>query len=78
MSTTGYYFCLTHHRVEPYEGCRSEERLGPYPTKDEASHALEKAEQRNEEWENDPRWNDDDDEDDDEDDDSDGWGPFKH
>ena len=25
-----WYYCLKHHRVEMYDGCRSEDRLGPY------------------------------------------------
>lgn len=58
MSEGEYWFCLTHHRVEGEEGCRSADRLGPYPTEAEASRALEKVEERNEEWEHDPAWND--------------------
>ncbi len=34
------------------------DRLGPYATAAEASRALEKVEERNEEWDNDPKWND--------------------
>jgi len=29
MAHGEWYWCLKHHAVEPYEGCRSEERLGP-------------------------------------------------
>ncbi|MGH3463842.1 MAG: hypothetical protein ACRDP9_20445 [Kribbellaceae bacterium] len=54
-----WYFCLKHHTVEPYQGCASADRLGPYGSPEEASRALEKVEERNEEWDNDPRWNDD-------------------
>jgi len=54
-----YWFCLTHHRVEGEEGCRSADRLGPYPSEAEASRALEKVEERNEAWDSDPDWNDD-------------------
>lgn len=63
-----WYFCLLHKAVEPYEGCRSETRLGPYRSREEAGQALEHAQLRNEQWDNDPRFNDPD-EDDDEDDD---------
>jgi len=56
---TEYWFCLTHHAVEGVEGCRNQDRLGPYPTYEAASRALEKVEERNEAWENDPAWNDD-------------------
>ena len=53
-----WYYCLAHHGIERYEGCRSADRLGPYPTRAEAEHALERAQERNEEWDNDPKWND--------------------
>lgn len=54
-----YWYCLTHHRVEGDEGCRSADRLGPYPTEAEAARALEKVAERNEVWDTDPDWNDD-------------------
>lgn len=60
---TKYWFCLNHHTVEAQEGCSYADRLGPYASREEASRALEKVEQRNQEWDNDPRWNDDDAED---------------
>nr|WP_298132489.1 hypothetical protein [Micropruina sp.] len=50
MSGDGWYWCLKHHAVEPYEGCKAEDRLGPYPTRDEAAAALEKVRERNEQW----------------------------
>ncbi|MDT9594943.1 hypothetical protein RDV89_17775 [Nocardioides zeae] len=46
-----WWFCLKHHTVEPRSGCKNKDRLGPYATREEASHALEKVEERNEEWE---------------------------
>jgi len=55
-----FYFCLKHHRVEGEKGCPARDRLGPYDTRVEAEHALEKVAERNERWENDPAWNDDD------------------
>lgn len=54
-----YFFCLKHHAVEGEDGCRAKDRLGPYETEAEAGRALDKVEERNEGWENDPRWNDD-------------------
>ena len=54
-----YWYCLNHHRVEPDDGCANSDRLGPYETSEEASRALEKVEERNREWDNDPNWNDD-------------------
>ncbi len=53
-----FWYCLKHHTVEPREGCRNADRLGPYETETEAEHALDRVAERNEEWENDPRWND--------------------
>lgn len=58
-----YWFCLKHHVVEGPEGCANRDRLGPYDTEAEAQRALAKVEERNEEWEHDPAWNDEDDED---------------
>jgi hypothetical protein len=45
-----WWFCLKHNTVEPDAGCRAKDRLGPYPTKEEASRALETAKRRTEEW----------------------------
>ena len=53
-----YWYCLKHHTVEPREGCKNADRLGPYATAAEASRALEKVAERNEDWDNDPKWND--------------------
>ncbi len=53
-----YFFCLKHHTVEGEEGCRAKNRLGPYETEAEASRALDKVAERNEEWDEDPKWND--------------------
>jgi hypothetical protein len=54
-----YWFCLTHHTVEGKEGCRDQDRLGPYSTESDAAQALEKAAERTKAWESDPDWNDD-------------------
>ncbi len=50
MSGGDWYWCLKHHTVEPYEGCKAEDRLGPYASRDEAAHALQKVQERNERW----------------------------
>ena len=55
-----YYYCLTHSAVEGEVGCRSSDRLGPYDNQAEAARALEKVAERNEAWDNDPAWNDED------------------
>ncbi len=53
-----YWFCLTHSAVEPDEGCAHAERLGPYPDRETAQAALERAHRRSEAWDHDVRWND--------------------
>ncbi|HEX5086409.1 MAG TPA: hypothetical protein VFV89_01290 [Nocardioides sp.] len=53
-----YWYCLNHHAVEGQDGCDYKDRLGPYDTEEEAARALEKVKERNEAWDNDPRWND--------------------
>lgn len=53
-----YWYCLTHHAVEGPDGCKWADRLGPYETEAEAARALEKVEERNQAWDDDPRWND--------------------
>lgn len=53
-----YYFCLKHHTVEGEDGCRAKDRLGPYDTEADAARALDKVAERNEEWDDDPKWND--------------------
>jgi len=55
-----FWYCLKHHAVEVSgSGCKVSDGLGPYKTEAEAARALEKVKERNEEWDNDPRWNDD-------------------
>lgn len=53
-----FWFCLTHHEVEGVHGCRNQDRLGPYPSAEAAANALDRVAERNEEWDNDPDWND--------------------
>ncbi len=53
-----YYFCLNHHAVEGQDGCKPSDRLGPYATAEDAARALEIVAERNEAWDNDPKWND--------------------
>jgi len=58
-SGTKYWYCVKHERVEQGDDvCPPIDRLGPYDSHDEAAKALERAEQRNQEWDDDPRWND--------------------
>lgn len=56
-----WWYCLQHSRVEAAdESCADSQRLGPYPTPEAAANALAIAEARNDEWDNDPAWNDED------------------
>jgi len=43
-----WYYNLVTHEVTQDPG---QNRMGPYPSKEEAQHALELAKKRNEEWE---------------------------
>jgi hypothetical protein len=45
-----WWFCLKHNTVEPEDGCPAKDRLGPYPSREEAARALETVHRRNEEW----------------------------
>ena len=56
-----WYYCIEHGTVEPRFGCRITTRIGPFPNREAAANALEKVEERNEAWDSDPDWNDDDD-----------------
>jgi hypothetical protein len=60
MSDTKYWYCLNHHAVELADGCPILDRLGPYESAEAASHALEKVRERNDAWDNDANWNDND------------------
>ena len=45
-----WWFCLKHHAAERGAGCPGKDRLGPYPTRQDAERALETVRRRNEEW----------------------------
>ena len=46
-----WWFCLKHNTVEDDEGgCPGKDRLGPYPTRQAAAHALETVQERNKQW----------------------------
>jgi len=48
--TQRWWYCRRHNSVEPEAGCPAKDRLGPYPSREEAARALEIARRRNEEW----------------------------
>lgn len=45
-----WWYCLKHKAVEPEAGCKAQDRLGPFPTKEAAADALANARRRNEAW----------------------------
>ena len=46
-----WWYSLTRNTVEDDDGpTRGKDRLGPYPTREAAEHALDKVHERNEEW----------------------------
>jgi hypothetical protein len=36
-----FWFCLDHHAVEPFAGCGSRNRIGPFDTEGDAARALQ-------------------------------------
>ncbi|MET7286622.1 hypothetical protein [Streptomyces sp. NPDC005573] len=54
-----WFYCLKHHTVEKGPECRAADRLGPYASREDASRAVETAHEHSEQWDTDPRWNDD-------------------
>ncbi len=59
MSDDQWYYCLTHQKVEQGTVCANTERMGPYASREEAERAIQHAAERTEQWDKDPRWNDD-------------------
>ena len=58
-SAAKYWYFVKHEAVEEGEDlCPPIDRLGPFDSREEAARAIERAQQRNEEWDNDPKWND--------------------
>ncbi|GAA1394504.1 hypothetical protein [Luteococcus peritonei] len=82
MSDEQWYWSLKQHRVVRGDEEKAAHRLGPYATREEAARAVDEVAQRNEAWDNDPRFNDEDEteqaEEEQGDEPSEGWGPFKH
>jgi hypothetical protein len=60
MADDQWWFDLTtKSAVQDNKAGRSVDRLGPYRSREEAERALERVDERNEAYDNDPRWNDD-------------------
>jgi hypothetical protein len=52
-ATGDWYWCLEHQRAEKLGDLDGSERMGPYPTKEDAEHWRERVAQRNEAWDED-------------------------
>ena len=52
-----FWFCLDHHVVEPFAGCGSRNRIGPFDTQAEAANALQTVAERERRYdEEDSEW----------------------
>jgi len=57
MADSQWWYCLKHHTVESGDQvCKASDRLGPYATREEAEHALERVAERNEKWDAEDEW----------------------
>lgn len=45
---TAWYYCMKHERVEPEDGCKATDRLGPYPSPEAAEGGLQALHSREE------------------------------
>jgi len=46
-----WYYCFKHEKVETRDECRQMDRMGPYPTREDAENWQERVGARNEAWE---------------------------
>ncbi|MFD4632529.1 hypothetical protein ACFVYR_12975 [Streptomyces sp. NPDC058284] len=53
-----WFYCLEHGKVEEGPDCPGKDRMGPYASPEEAQSAMRTAQERNLQWETDPRWHD--------------------
>jgi hypothetical protein len=53
-----WFYCLEHKKVEEGPDCPAKDRFGPYASPEEARHAMDRARERDLEWETDPKWHD--------------------
>ena len=54
-----WYDLKTKSAVQDQKAGKVTDRLGPYASREEAERALDRVAERNEDFDNDPRWNDD-------------------
>jgi len=57
MADSQWWYCLKHGTVESGDQvCKATDRLGPYGSREEAEHALERVAERNERWDAQDEW----------------------
>ena len=54
-----WYDLNTKTAVQDNKAGRVTDRLGPYASREEAERAMQRVDERNDAYDNDPRWNDD-------------------
>ena len=60
MADGQWWYNTATKTVEPDDKAgKAVDRLGPYATRDEAEHAMDKVAERNDSWDHDDKWNDD-------------------
>jgi hypothetical protein len=45
-----WYYCFKHKKVETRDECTEMDRMGPYPTREDAANWRERVAARNEAW----------------------------
>ncbi len=45
-----WYYCFKHEKVETGDECRRMDRMGPYPTREDAEHWRDRVAARNQAW----------------------------
>jgi hypothetical protein len=45
-----WYYCFKHKKVERRDECHTMDRMGPYPTRDDAEHWRDRVAERNAAW----------------------------
>ncbi len=49
-ATGEWYYCFKHQKVERVDECNQMDRMGPYPTREDAENWRARVAARNEEW----------------------------
>lgn len=48
-----WYYCFKHKKVETRDECNQMDRMGPYPTREDAENWRERVAERNRAWDDD-------------------------